>query len=309
MLTANAIKPPDKRADYQFIAGMAVGVVEACCLSPLDLVKSRLMVQGIDRVTTSDTYLGVRDAFSKIYRNEGLLSFWRGMVPQLLVNPPRRGFKFLLISLFRNMMQSGPHPTALCYGMAGALSGIIEAVVMNPFEVVKITQQVHQKKKQNALAMAKHIIAVNGYGLKGLNRGITAHIARNIVFQFTYFGIYINIRNRIKSNYTPGYELLRRFAIASFSGAVGLLLSAPLDMAKSRIQAPQPVRGVVKYGWALQTLKVVYYEEGLRSVYRGLTPLLMRTIPGGAIQIVSYEAIYDFLIETDAAGGLWGKFT
>ncbi|KAH8356829.1 hypothetical protein KR200_010386, partial [Drosophila serrata] len=296
MPTAQTDVPPRRRADFLFMSGMAVGILEVLFLSPLDLVKSRLQVQNIHRITTRETYCGVRDAFAKIYQNEGLTTFWRGMVPPLLVNPPRRGMKYFMISQLRPIVQAGSQPTSLTYAMTGAISGIIEAIAVNPFEVVKITQQVHEQKRLNALAMARHIIGRNGYGLKGLYRGITALMTRNVIFQFTYFGMYTNIRNRLPAKQRQSAELFRKFVIASFSGAVGLSLSCPFDMAKCRIQAPQPVRGEIKYGGTIQTLRIIYYEEGLRALYKGLSPLLLRAIPGGAIQIVSYEAIYDFLV-------------
>ncbi|XP_017033717.1 mitochondrial 2-oxodicarboxylate carrier [Drosophila kikkawai] len=295
MASAHTELPPRRRASIQFLAGMAVGMLEVVLLSPLDLVKSRLQVQGIDRVPSRVTYSGVRDAFVKIYRHEGLTAFWRGIVPPLFIDPPKRGIKFLTISLFKPLVQFGPQPTSMTYAIAGALSGTVEAFLMNPFEVVKITQQVHQAKRLKTLAMAKHIIRRNGYGMKGLYRGITAFIARNVVFQFTYFGVYANIKSRAPVVQHSTSELLLRFAIASFSGAMGCTLSVPLDLAKCRIQAPQPVRGVIKYGWTVQTLRTIYREEGIRAMYKGLTPLLMRAIPSGAIQMVSYEAISDAL--------------
>ncbi|KAH8255310.1 hypothetical protein KR038_000803 [Drosophila bunnanda] len=296
MPTAHKDYPPRRRSDVQFVTGLAVGILEVLCLNPLDLVKSRLQVQGILRMPSRDTYSGVRDAFVKIYRHEGLATFWRGMVPSMLVTPPRRGIKFFLMAQLRPMVQVGAQATPLTYATAGALSGTIEALAMNPFEVVKITQQVHEKKGLNALAMARRIARLNGYGQKGLYRGITALIARNAIFQFTYFGLYTSIGNRLLARHRSSSEIFRRFAIACFAGAVGLSLSVPLDMAKCRIQAPQPVRGEIKYGGTVQTLRTVYCEEGIRAMYKGLAPLFLRAIPGGAILIVSYEAIYNFLI-------------
>ncbi|KAH8283009.1 hypothetical protein KR054_011548 [Drosophila jambulina] len=296
MPTAHKEEPSRGRADLQFLAGTAVGILEVTLLSPLDLVKSRIQVQGVHRVPTMDIYCGVRDAFVKIYKHEGLTAFWKGMVPPLLINPPKRGVKFMMIAQFRPLVQIGSQPTPLTDAMAGALCGTVEAFVVNPFEVVKITQQVHQAKRLNAFAMARHIVRKNGYGKRGLYRGITALIARNVVFQFTYYGLYSNIRSWFPAVHHPNSDLLRRFAILSFSGAVGMSLSVPLDMAKCRIQAPQPVRGEIKYSWTIPTLRTIYCEEGIRAMYKGLIPLLLRAIPGGAIQIVSYEVIYDFLM-------------
>lgn len=154
----------------------------------------------------------------------------------------------------------------------------------------------HQEKHLKTLEMARYIIKRNGYGTKGLYRGITALMARNSVFNFTYFGAFYEIKNWLPAAQRPGPELLRKMAIAGFSGALGCSLSVIFDVAKCRIQAPQPVRGVIKYQWTIQTLTTIYCEEGYRALYKGLTPMLMRAVPGAAMLMVLHEAFCDFLV-------------
>ena len=57
-------------------------------------------------------------------------------------------------------------------------------------------------------------------------------------------------------------EFLRRFAIGLTAGVLASTLNIPFDVAKSRIQGPQPVAGQVKYHGCFRTVKMVYTEEG-----------------------------------------------
>ena len=57
-------------------------------------------------------------------------------------------------------------------------------------------------------------------------------------------------------------ELVWRLAIGFCAGTFGSLLNLPFDVAKSRIQGPQPQPGVVKYSKCLATIATVYREEG-----------------------------------------------
>lgn len=60
----------------------------------------------------------------------------------------------------------------------------------------------------------------------------------------------------------PTLEFLRKFAIGLTSGTISSCVNIPWDVAKSRIQGPQPVPGQIKYRTCFQTMALVYREEG-----------------------------------------------
>lgn len=60
----------------------------------------------------------------------------------------------------------------------------------------------------------------------------------------------------------PRLEFMRKFAIGLVSGTVSSCVNIPFDVAKSRIQGPQPVPGEIKYRSCFQTMGLVYREEG-----------------------------------------------
>ena len=57
-------------------------------------------------------------------------------------------------------------------------------------------------------------------------------------------------------------EFLRKFAIGMLSGTISSCVNIPFDVAKSRIQGPQPIPGEIKYRTCFQTMGLVYREEG-----------------------------------------------
>jgi len=57
-------------------------------------------------------------------------------------------------------------------------------------------------------------------------------------------------------------EFLRKFAIGLMSGVLGSVINIPFDVAKSRIQGPQPVPGEIKYRTCFATMAIIYREEG-----------------------------------------------
>ena len=57
-------------------------------------------------------------------------------------------------------------------------------------------------------------------------------------------------------------DFFRRFLIGLCAGTIASVTNIPFDVAKSRIQGPQPVAGEIKYRTCFQTVTLVYKEEG-----------------------------------------------
>ncbi|CAG9801327.1 unnamed protein product [Chironomus riparius] len=289
------------QACMQTAAGGSAGFVEVCIMHPLDLIKTRLQIQTTPAMAGSNAYYnGVFDCARKMVQSEGLFSVYKGILPPILAETPKRAAKFLTFEQTKSLFLFGSDkPTPLTFSCAGLAAGVFEAILVNPFEMVKVTLQANRSKTgelPSTIAVAKQIIAKDGFGLRGLNRGLTATIGRNGVFNMIYFGFYHSVKNIIpeyKDN--PVKEFFRKVAIGFTSGTLGSVINIPFDVAKSRIQGPQPQPGVVKYKSTFQAIQLVYREEGFKALYKGLTPKVMRLAPGGAIMMIVYEYVYEAL--------------
>lgn len=92
-------------------------------------------------------------------------------------------------------------------------------------------------------AVTRQIINESGFGLGGLNRGLTATIGRNGVFNMIYFGFYHSVKG-VLPEYQVGFELfffgfalLKSFALWSmcnFTGTLNLFLG--LSLTHSRVE-------------------------------------------------------------------------
>uniref|UniRef100_A0A8C7S500 Mitochondrial 2-oxodicarboxylate carrier n=1 Tax=Oncorhynchus mykiss TaxID=8022 RepID=A0A8C7S500_ONCMY len=251
-------------------------LVEILLMHPLDVVKTRFQIQR----GTSDphNYKSLADCFRTVFRNEGIYGFYKGILPPILAETPKRAVKALSV--------------------AGLGSGLTEALVVNPFEVVKVGLQANRDSFQvqpSTFAQARNIINADGFGLRGLNKGLTSTLGRHGVFNMIYFGFYFNVKDAIPASQDPTLEFLRKFAIGLASGTISSCVNIPFDVAKSRIQAPQPIPGEIKYRTCFQTMGLVYREEGYLALYKGLVPKIMRLGPGGAVMLLVYEYVSGWL--------------
>ncbi|XP_041616023.1 mitochondrial 2-oxodicarboxylate carrier isoform X3 [Vulpes vulpes] len=250
-----------REASRQILAGGSAGLVEICLMHPLDVVKTRFQIQRC--ATDPNSYKSLGDSFRTIFRREGLFGFYKGVLPPILAETPKRAVK--------------------TFAIAGLGSGLTEAIVVNPFEVVKVGLQANRNKfteQPSTMSYARHIIKTEGLGLQGLNKGFTATLGRHGVFNMVYFGFYYNVKNIIPVNKDPTLEFLRKFGIGLLSGTIASVINIPFDVAKTRIQGPQPVPGQIKYRTCFKTMATVYQEEGILALYKGLLPKIMRLGPG-----------------------------
>ncbi|XP_043603513.1 mitochondrial 2-oxodicarboxylate carrier-like isoform X1 [Bombus pyrosoma] len=283
-----------KEAIIQIGAGGSAGFVEACIMHPMDLIKTRFQLQV--RMGTQDAlyYTGIRDCMNKMYNNEGVAAFWKGILPPIIMETPKRAVKFFSFEQYKKFFNNHTSQSTAFF-CAGFLTGVTEAILVNPFEVVKVQMQSNRKHindSPSTIAVTRHILYNQGFGLNGLNKGLSATIMRNAVFNAFYFGIYRSIIPRLnkQKEYVP--ELFLKFAIGFISGTVASCMNIPFDVAKSRIQGPQ---GTIQYKGTLQTIYLVYQNEGFRALYKGLLPKILRLGPGGAIMLIVYDKMTAFL--------------
>lgn len=84
-------------------------------MHPLDLVKTRLQIQsGTSKSGTGVIYKGVFDCFKHMYKQEGITSYWKGIIPPILAETPKRAVKFFTFEQYKQVFLFGaPAPTPL----------------------------------------------------------------------------------------------------------------------------------------------------------------------------------------------------
>lgn len=58
----------------------------------------------------------------------------------------------------------------------------------------------HSVQQPSTFAQARTIINADGFGLRGLNKGLTATLGRHGVFNMIYFGFYFNVKDAIPAS-------------------------------------------------------------------------------------------------------------
>ncbi|XP_002130378.1 mitochondrial 2-oxodicarboxylate carrier [Ciona intestinalis] len=285
-----------KRMFQQLVAGGGAGLVEICLMHPLDVVKTRFQLQGSG---SSVQYRSVAHCFGTMYRTEGFLSFYKGILPPILAETPKRAVKFFCFERYQHLFSGGGDKTPLVYSLAGLCSGLTEGLVCNPFERIKILLQsekdVKLKDQESTFSKARQIIRNEGFGMKGINRGLTATLGRHGVWNMVYFGVFHSFKEYIPKSESQTQQVVYKLCLGLTAGTLASVINIPYDVAKSRIQGPQPIPGQIKYYGAHSTIVMIYKEEGFLALYKGLVPKFLRLGPSGAIMMFVYESLSEFL--------------
>ncbi|KAG9295441.1 hypothetical protein G9A89_013470 [Geosiphon pyriformis] len=274
---------------YQFTAGGIAGVSEILIMYPLDVVKTRFQLQ----VTgVGESYTSILDCFKKIIKNEGFGRLYRGILPPILVEAPKRAIKFSANEQYSNILKQFYGTSKMSQGMSiasGISSGCTEAIVIVPFELVKIRLQ----DKNNAGkysgtwdALAK---IIRQEGPFALFNGLEATIWRHATWNGGYFGVIHSVRKSLPKAETKKDELKNNFIAGGLGGTVGTIINTPFDVVKTRVQNDSGL--VRKYNWALPAIKTVAQEEGFRALYKGFVPKVLRLGPGGGILLVVFDQV------------------
>ncbi|XP_078164369.1 uncharacterized protein LOC144559240 [Carex rostrata] len=103
-LTENGRKRYFRNSDFRvsstfegLVLGGLAGGLSAYLTTPLDVIKTRLQVQG-----STIRYKGWLDAFTKIWADEGMHGLFRGSVPRIIWYIPASAFTFMAVEFLRD---------------------------------------------------------------------------------------------------------------------------------------------------------------------------------------------------------------
>ncbi|MQM14993.1 hypothetical protein Taro_047930 [Colocasia esculenta] len=119
--------PPYMKA----VSGSMGGVVEACCLQPIDVIKTRLQ---LDR---TGTYKGIVHCGSTVCRTEGVRALWKGLTPFATHLTLKYALRMGSNALFQSAFKDSETGVISQRGrlMSGFGAGVLEAlVIVTPFE-------------------------------------------------------------------------------------------------------------------------------------------------------------------------------
>jgi solute carrier family 25 2-oxodicarboxylate transporter 21 len=281
---------------HQFVAGGIAGVAEILVMYPTDVVKTRAQL-----ATTKQPNMFA--VLGKIVREEGLTRLYRGILPPIMVEAPKRAVKFSSNETYKPYFKNKEGVLTTWGGIgAGVLAGITEAFVVVPFELVKIRLQDKNNVGKYKGTLDAVIKIMRNEGILAFYKGLEATLWRHATWNGGYFGVINFIQRKFPKTEDRWKKLLNNFVAGAIAGTFGTMLNTPPDVVKSRIQNQVIVPGQKpKYSWTIPSLVMIAREEGILALYKGFVPKVVRLGPGGGILLVVFDYVSKLLRDWDIA--------
>jgi len=299
-----------KKANFlvDFAIGGVSGAVTKTAMNPIERVKMIMQTQDSDpRVISGEMkrYTGVGNCFSRVYAEQGLLSFWNGNFANVLRYAPQQGSalafndalkstfpkvdpkKDLMRSLFNNLM-------------SGGLAGAAAMVLAYPldFARTRLATQVADANGVKPFAGTWDCIVktVRSQGITGLYRGTEVGVAGAFVYRAGQLGLFGTIMGLNPLAGDKGMiGAVAAFCCATVARSAILPFNYPFDTVRRRLmlESDKPVADRL-YRGAFHCAGEIMKNEGFAGMYKGLGPEFFRGM-GGSMVIVAYDRIKNML--------------
>ncbi|CAK7265103.1 carnitine transporter [Sporothrix epigloea] len=194
---------------------------------------------------------------------------------------------------------------------AGGFGGICAVLVGHPFDLVKVRLQTAEKGVySSAIDVVRKTVAKEGLR-RGMYAGVTAPlIGVTPMFAVSFWGYDLgkSLISEISTPNPDGSLTIGQISAAGFFSAIPMTaITAPFERVKVMLQVQgQKVLAPgekPQYNGALDVVRHLYKEGGIRSVFRGSVATLARDGPGSAAYFAAYEYIKQSLTPKDPVTG------
>ncbi len=238
---------------------------------PLDTIKVRI------QTSPPGTYSGVMDCIAKSHKQGGLRGFFDGATPALatavientLVFGANETIKRIIMNKQADKTKPLPPSTVAAIG---ASAGFFQALFACPAEVVKCRLQAPGGQGVlSPFACTQKILSESG--VRGLYRGFTPFVIREIPFYLVFFSVYEGVCSKLEGGSRSRDQLsaMEVLLAGGLAGCAGWTVVVPADTIKSKLQASHENLS------ALATTKHILKTEGLfRGLFKGWSAIMIR---------------------------------
>lgn len=290
------------------VAGALSGFVTRAISQPLDVLKIRLQLQEHPiKKTLFSKYHGLSHAVQTIWKEETYVAFWKGHNPAQFLSVVFGLVQFssfeMLTKLVWNYMPVyvTVELRPLTHFACGGLAGCCATLASQPFDVIR-TRFVAQgdPKVYRCMSDAVRQIITKESPL-ALYSGLVPTLVQIVPqtgFQFGFYSILTSIWELVfgvRDKKVHKVGVMESLVCGSGAGMCAKVAVYPLDLAKKRLQIQGFSYGRVVtkhsrvYRGFVDCLRSVVVNEGLRGMYKGLSPSILKAVVTAGLHFSTYE--------------------
>lgn len=284
-----------------FLMGGVSAAVSKTAAAPIERVK--LLIQNQDEMIKagrlSEPYKGIVDCFSRVTKDEGVGSLWRGNMANVLRYFPTQALNFAFKDYFKRMFNftvakdgywtwfAGNLASG---GLAGAAS--LSAVYSLDYARTRLAADNKASKKgggerqfNGLIDVYKKTLATDG--VAGLYRGFVISCVGIVVYRGLYFGLFDSLKpvvltGDLKDSFAASFLL--GWSVTTGAG----LASYPIDTVRRRMMMKSGE--AVKYKSSIHAFVEIGKAEGVSSFFKGAGANILRAVAGAGV-LAGYDKL------------------
>merc|ERR1712170_190198 len=273
-----------------FALSGAAAIISKTAAAPIERVK--LLVQNQDEMIKQGRldkpYKGVIDCTARTFKNEGLLTFWRGNLANCIRYFPTQALNFAFkdkIKQIFKMKKSDSYMTKFSKniasgGAAGAMS--LCFVYSLDYARTRLANDAKSGKKggerqfNGLVDVYKKTLKTDGF--VGLYRGFVISCVGIIVYRGCYFGFYDTLKPLVLGE---DAGVMVSFMLGYVVTITSGLISYPIDTIRRRMMMTSGE--AVKYKGSWDCAKTIMRTEGFMSMMKGAGANILRGVAGAGV--------------------------
>ncbi|ATY66287.1 solute carrier family 25 member 42 [Cordyceps militaris] len=287
-----------------FCGGGVAGAVSRTVVSPLERLKILMQVQSVGR----DAYkMSVSQALAKMWREEGWRGFMRGNGTNCIRIVPYSAVQFSSYNFYkRHIFETTPGAelAAVTRLVCGGLAGITSVFLTYPLDIVRTRLSIQSasfaelgNRPQKLPGMWSTMVSMyrSEGGIAALYRGLVPTVAGVAPYVGLNFMVYESVRKYLTPDGEQNPNAARKLLAGAISGAVAQTCTYPFDVLRRRFQINTMSGMGYKYKSLPDAVKVIVAQEGVKGLYKGIVPNLLKVAPSMASSWLSFEVTRDFV--------------
>jgi len=295
-----------------FLMGGVSAAVSKTAAAPIERVK--LLIQNQDEMIKSgrltEPYTGIINCTSRVVKEEGFVSLWRGNAANVIRYFPTQALNFAFKDQFKRMFGFNKNKDGYWKWFAGNLASGGAAGATSLLFVYSLDYARTRLANDNKSAKKGGSRQFNGLvdvyrktlatdGVAGLYRGFVISCVGIIVYRGLYFGIYDSVKPVLLTGSMEN-SFLGSFLLG-WSITIGAgLASYPIDTIRRRMMMTSGE--AVKYKSSMHAFSEIVKKEGMPSLFKGAGANILRAVAGAGV-LAGYDWLQVAVLGRKYGGG------
>ncbi|XP_009890092.1 PREDICTED: ADP/ATP translocase 1 [Charadrius vociferus] len=265
---------------------------------------SSLQVQHASKqITAEKQYKGIIDCIVRIPKEQGIISFWRGNLANVIRYFPTQALNFAFKDKYKQIFLGGVdrHKQFWRYFAgnlaSGGAAGATSLCFVYPLDFARTRLAADVGKgasEREFTGLGDCIVKIfKSDGLKGLYQGFSVSVQGIIIYRAAYFGVYDTAKGMLPD--PKNVHIVVSWMIAQTVTAVAGLVSYPFDTVRRRMMMQSGRKGAdIMYKGTIDCWKKIAKDEGTKAFFKGAWSNVLRGM-GGAFVLVLYDEIKKYV--------------